>query len=375
MTKSSDAQAPSVPAHSTMSGTGHLAVGGLQLAARGGGFTSAPVPVTVDSLFASGVKQAQRGLRARHDGDHDDAAFHLGTMVEHLLKAVLVNLNPVLIHDKNPDFNSMLKLAGQGHRAKSDHSLRTVGFEEAMARVAQILHPIGGAGQTWLKVYKPIAAARNDAAHLGGSPDDPENIAELAVACARDLVAEIGRDLDDLFASYGDTARSLIEANTTKLERELQSRVDTARTAFLARYGTVPTPESEALLSLADIQAAVLGDDKRSPVLCPACGRTAVLSGFPYLDYPAAVDVGPHTSETDLHLLLSAERLDCPACHLHFDSAYEMFTAGVSPVADLRPSTAQDRETYPDLDDLWIDVDPDEDEPDDDDFASDPCDA
>lgn len=339
-----------------MTGSGHLATGSIRLSARGAGFASAPVPVSMDSLFASAKRQAHRGLRARHDKDHDDAAFHLGTMVEHLLKAVLAHLNPVLIYDKNPTFDSMLQLAGQGQRAKPGHVLRTVGFEDALARTAQVLYPIGSAGNAWVTQYKPIAAARNDAAHLGGSPPDPEQIAQLAVACAEDLLPQIDRQLDDLFGGYAATARSLIEANTTEMERAVQSMVDTARTEFQNKYGVIPTAETESILNLIDVQALVVTDDERTTATCPACARTAIISGFAYLDYPEGLELTPDTPDRELHVMLSAERLDCPTCHLRMNSAFELFAAGVRTTYDERPSTTQDRDYYPDLGDLLSDI-------------------
>ena len=66
---------------------------------RGAAITSmsGEPPVDALTLLASAKRHAARGLRARDQGDHDDACLQSGIMLEHLAKARLALLHPALL--------------------------------------------------------------------------------------------------------------------------------------------------------------------------------------------------------------------------------------------------------------------------------------
>src|SRR4051812_22507216 len=96
------------------------------------GWPSSAPPVTVDDLFASAQRHAARAFRARAHDDHQDAALQFGVMLEHLAKAHLVAIHPTLLLERNFDFATLLRLAGQGQRVKPGHVLKTIGLRVAL---------------------------------------------------------------------------------------------------------------------------------------------------------------------------------------------------------------------------------------------------
>ena len=137
---------------------------------RATGRTHTPPPVDSASLLASARRHAMRGMRARSagDGEHDDAALQLGTMLEHLAKAYLASLHPTLILEDRFDLFSTLQQVGLGHRGKPGHVLKTVGIYEALTRIGIIQSPsTPGAGKAFAARFERVLQARNGVAHAG----------------------------------------------------------------------------------------------------------------------------------------------------------------------------------------------------------------
>ncbi|MCW2675665.1 MAG: hypothetical protein JWR70_705 [Modestobacter sp.] len=59
-------------------------------------------------------------------------------MLEHLAKAYLVGFHPTLVLEKNFDFPTLLRLAGQGQRVKPGHILKTIGLRVALERIGEM---------------------------------------------------------------------------------------------------------------------------------------------------------------------------------------------------------------------------------------------
>lgn len=356
------------PAGGELSGSGSLSVGvatgSFSLIGRGVGFASAAVPLTVDALVGSARTQAARGLRAREAGDHDDAALHLGMMLEHLAKAYLVRYNPVLVLDSRYDFGSMLLLAGQGQRVKQGHTLRTVAFGEALDRIGQMLTGNAPHGdKSWTRRFGPVLAARNSAAHVGESPADPDTVAQLAITGALELIPHLGLEQDDLFGQYTRAATSLADDRASALERRVRLAIDTARSEYQRRTRDMLPSEKDAAFGHINVLATVTGHDDRQDVSCPACSRTAIVSGDVYIDTLKGGFFDPPTTDNPLYIILDTARLNCPYCSLRLRGTEELALAHIPGEYAMRPATPSDEEEYEYS--YRLDFEPDDDDADD----------
>jgi hypothetical protein len=283
-------------------------------------------------------------MRARSNSEHDDAALQLGTMLEHLAKAYLASLHPTLVMDsKGFDFSSLLRLAGHGQRVKPGHVLKTVQLMEALIRIGS-MQAAGneGAGRTFASRFDLVAQARNGVAHAGDDGGRADEVAQLAVQGAHEILSLMGRTLGDLFGDYTVPAEALRDEHATKVQQQVTLLVARARQAFAERYVTTAEAPRVSQLDAMDRQTAVeLADDpSRIPVICPVCNRTGILSGSADLDWPQVeleqdgeplpfVSIGPPRA------VLFADAYRCPVCGLRLMGLEQLVEAGLEPEVEL----------------------------------------
>lgn len=311
---------------------------------------SAAPPVNADDLYASAQRHAVRAFRARANDDQDDAALQFGVMLEHLAKAYLVGLHPTLVLERNFDFPTLLRLAGQGQRVKPGHVLKTIGLRGALERFGE-MEAAGapGAGKKHADRFELLLQARDGVAHIGAAGTAADTVAELAVRGAVEILDKINRPHDMFFGDWSAPARALLDEHATKVHQLVQLRLSQARDAFTRRFSGLDKPDRDAQLIALDVRPATVADDTKLAVTCPACSQHGVLTGTDDLDFEADWDVedgDSFVSGVISTVILRADAFTCPVCGLRLTGREQLLDAGLDTVVDLRAATQEDLEAY-----------------------------
>ncbi|SDN41947.1 hypothetical protein [Geodermatophilus sp. DSM 45219] len=322
-------------------------------------WAGAASPVDSASLIASARRHAARGMRARGAGagEHDDASLQLGIMLEHLAKAYLASLHPTLLLERNFDFFSLVRLAGQGQGVKPGHVLRTVGMHEALVRVGTV-RATGNedAGRAFAKRFGVVLQARNGVAHIGEEGGVADQVAQLAVQGADEILTMMGQSLSDLFGDYTDAAEALRNEHATKVHQFVTLLVARAKDAFRERFADLGEEQNAELARLDRQLVAQLATTRdRIAVRCPACHRQGILSGSPDLifeDVDAYVDEHGvrHRDVVGATAVLFADTFRCPVCGLRLRGQEELEEADLSTALEIGPAVLEDFEDYEDYD-------------------------
>ncbi|NIH69925.1 hypothetical protein [Modestobacter marinus] len=335
------------------------------------GVAGAVTPISSASLFESAQRHASRGLRARAGSEHDDASLQLGIMLEHLAKAYLASLHPTLVMDSKFDFSSLLRLAGQGQRVKPGHVLKTVGMWEALVRIGTIQATGNdGAGKTFANRFTLVFQARNGVAHIGDDGGLADEVAQLAVQGADEILVLMGRSLSELFGDFTSVAEGLRDQHGTKVQQRVALLVARAKQVFKERYGDLPAEQRATELAATDKVAAVGIEDEhdRAATPCPACERVGILSGSADLDWNAEETVTEegHSFFTIGHprAVLFPTAFRCPSCGLRLQGGEELAAVALDANLELGPAQLESLEAHYAHLDTQLDVPPDADQPD-----------
>lgn len=215
--------------------------------------------------------------------------LHMATAIEQLVKAVLARAHPSLIADSRANFDSLLHLCGLGDRARVPDfvaAVRTVSAMEAMQRVERLVdnyRPPGPHVQLLLEI-------RNGIVHSG----------ELARSQSEAMLGEVGGYVDVLLPSLGLTRRGywgdsteLVEEHTqrrlTAVEATYRRRIAAAKERYRRTIEPMDRPARAAYVA-ALIPTAFSEDFDEVEVKCPACDKSAVLSGYPEPQWEADWD-------------------------------------------------------------------------------------
>ena len=307
-------------------------------------------PVDTASLLASARRHAARGMRARAAEEHDDAALQLGIMLEHLAKAYLADLHPTLLIEARVDLLSLLRLAGQGQRIKAGHVLKTVGMAGALERIGTIqAGGTPGAGASFARRFDVVLHARNGVAHVGDDGGASDDVAQLAVRGAAEVLQMMGRSLGELFLNYTGAAEALLDEHGTKLQRLVTLRVAQAEHHYRQQWSDLTEEQRGIDLAVID-RMTTLGqedDDGQLAVRCPACKRLGVLKGSPYLELEPDESRVDETgqlwvSSIAITVLLSVDSFRCPVCGLRLQGREQVEEAGLPTSAVVRPGNEDD---------------------------------
>jgi hypothetical protein len=308
----------------------------------------APAP-SAEHMLAAARRQAASGLRARSEGEHDDAALHLGLMIELLAKAYLVSLNPALVAEDKSDFANLVRVTGHGHRLIKLEPMRTVGVESALVRIG-LLHQSNGQLRQLADLLRPVGQARNGAAHIGRGGVDPDKVAQAALRGAELLLPLVQDNLEDFFGDYADAAAALLDERATVLDQTLQLRGARASESFEKRFGRVPLDADQGL-AFGLINVPALVDDQHRLWHCPVCHQQGLLSGDAQVD--VAVEAGwedgvQFSYVASAEVTFFARRFHCPYCDMSLAGPEELDWAFVPLAQAIREATGQDFDTYAD---------------------------
>jgi hypothetical protein len=267
----------------------------------------------------------------RTDERHVDAAYHCGAAVEHLAKAYLASLHPVLIVERG-DFDSMLVLTGHEQHAKRSRGteIRTVGLEEACKRVRQVLPAFNPE-----PAVQVIGNVRNAAAHLGVTRhSDIRRAVQMMVSLLAPLLDGLGTGHDSFWGESAGLATTLRDDALAQIERIVASKVESARQTFARRVAGLDETAREAVLR------AIAGkphwtQDYETSHPCPVCAQPGLLSCQFWIDED---DQRPDPADAEgamPHVYALVNGFYCSVCELELDDGDETRAQGMPDEFDL----------------------------------------
>ena len=301
-------------------------------------------PISSASLFAAATRHAHRGLRARSDEEHDDACLQLGIMLEHLAKAYLAQLHPTLLIEDRFDFSSLVRLAGLGDRLGPGATLKTVGLQGALQRIGMLQAPGNRKnGEPFdSRRLLPVLHARNGVAHVGEDGGAADEVAQLAISGAQEILQLMGRALGDLFGEYTEAAEALLDEHASAVRQLVTLLLVRARTAFQKRFAGT----NQAQVSAIDrhTRATAEGDDTQYAVECPACHRLGLLVGsLDLVVHSETPEQAADPSAPPATVVLVVESFRCPACGLRLHGGEQLAEAQLpASIVELRPARDED---------------------------------
>lgn len=250
-----------------------------------------------------------------------------GAVVEHLVKAVLAKLNPVLLADRKNDL-SMLTFSGVTlSPPQTAAELKTIAYADAM-RVLILAEP------TLKSIQKDAAAiisARNAAAHMGMVDRSTlDTYAQDVVRIVAILLPFLGEQPERFWSKpLMPVVEALEREKDDRSQARVASKIAKARAVFAQLTRGLEPSASEAILrGLESRQSLGWGLNFTSENLrheCPACGRSGWVSyeralrwedgQFEYDSYLGA------PSDCVVPVDLEPIMFDCPVCGLLLDAA------------------------------------------------------
>lgn len=297
------------------------------------------------------VGSAQRQIALAMDGfagePQDAQLVYLsgGLSLEHLAKAVLAELNPVLLAHPQ-DFESQYLLASASDSFITvAPRLRTVGLQDALRRAARIVPEL----VALIDPLRGFVEQRNAAAHVGLTTKNnlDADVARLLQALSA-LLEHLGIAREQFFGDYAEVAARRVAQSIDERRARVQDRLDRARRLFWERWGDAPRDlDLGSGLHLPDWE----DPETATLVECPACGTDAV--AFGEIDVEVEVDYD-HREGVPIGAALIpwfvAHEFRCRACGLQLGGD-EMELAGLEERWVLDDYEVDPREYWGDYDD------------------------
>ena len=290
-------------------------------------------PLTIaDRLVQSSTRFARTAMDAYVAERWDVFYLHLSTGVEQLLKGVLASVHPTLIAEKAGDFETLLHLTGNKQLAKTPESaVRTVTVVEAIRRVGQVLSDFR---QPTPRVTF-LLDTRNGIVHAGHDvrAEHQAVLGEVATFL-RQFIERQGLDNNDYWGPHADLVNEHVHRRMDALEAAYERRVRAARETHEQSIARLTGDELSTFLDGRQPQGPAENYDAARAV-CPACGRTGLLTGHPDAEWQADWDTeggeayvsGAYVSA----IRLIATGFHCAVCSLTLDAKFLPF-AGFSAV-------------------------------------------
>ncbi len=258
------------------------------------------------------------GVALESYADSRISSFYLnaGIGLEHLLKARLCSISPVLIADPK-SFNSILLLAQMPDDEIPPPIFQTISVSEALTRYQTInpsMKPI-------LIDLKQLVSYRNGAAHIGitargDATSDLINIALLQSCILKEL--DVARE--SFYEHFNDLIEDLVDKSSDRVRIATSAAIAAAQAEYRRRYGdSIPSPNLEEALNGTDLEYRY----ESQPIECPACQCTALLFGTSEAEWSRASgseDV-PRNSNTAVSVFFYADHLECRLCGLSLRGA------------------------------------------------------
>ncbi|MFE9765058.1 hypothetical protein ACFYPC_11075 [Streptomyces sp. NPDC005808] len=264
-----------------------------------------------EQLKGSSRRWMNAALAAFVEGpeSHDFAVHHAGVATEHLLKAYLAGIHPVLIVDGR-HFDSLLHATGLGSHAGPLTKVKTIGLVDAYLRVAKLLP---GKIPISKEDLEPLADARNGVAH-SAIHDSAQSEAVFTV-CLRlvdPVLEELKVDANSYWGRYLALHDKLVEKQVRQERVAAEALLVKARSLFEQRFGHMSPKERDVVLA-AITSKPMITMGREAPVECPACGSQGWMAGEVEAIHVHAD--GQFTVNTE-EVFLRPHGFHCAACDL-----------------------------------------------------------
>lgn len=313
-----------------------------------------------DPMVSSARRLLSDAMAAWAGKDHGKVLMLAPVAAEHLCKGVLWHKSPVLLAqlDKNHE-KTFLALATKPD--PNDASLRTIGLEAALTRVARVYDlppPLDD------KRMRRLIECRGGAVHIGQfTPDNAERVLADVLTIFDWLAPLMEMSAKALFGPNSDMAERLLDRRRTKKQRSVDRRIAVAKDRF---HRLVESVGPDLLLETAAqkealarshvarlIEEAAVGAERH----CPACNHMGLLIGDLETDHDVEAEGTRDGIEynviTEYHLIPDA--FYCHVCGLALHDAEELATCDLpaslfklddDEITDDLMEYAQDREAW-----------------------------
>ncbi|MBD2896215.1 hypothetical protein amrb99_51590 [Actinomadura sp. RB99] len=292
---------------------------------------------TYEGLLDSARFFANRALRDYTEGDHRAVLMDAGTLLEHVSKALLIKANAAYLVEMKPGgFDHLLHLTGRGERAPQVGALRTIGANEAVARVQKIVDI-----RTSKADLDQVLHVRNGIVHAGAF--DATRTRQLLTACLR--YCEEVYDVLGVGERWGEHIESvvrLVEQSLSDIEHEFHRKVTAAKARLRALMSEIPEFEQTAVATARQGDLSVRAQRGfynpsgqlyvGNHVDCPVCNHPEALCTGPLREDREFVPSRRHDEPDDMELValwIEPEDLQCGVCGVHLSSTDEVRLAGI----------------------------------------------
>lgn len=218
-----------------------------------------------DDLITSAREHLEKSFYALGERRFGEFALSAGIAVEHLSKAMLCEIHPALIAEK--DLHSLLAMVGlSAFSPDKGNRVRTIGAREALERCSALFPELGEI----VRSLRELLERRNAVAHLGSTPthaDDTTLYAYLRfiVVCC-EIMSLAKDDLTPVFADALDGSYGAADINAFPILCRVAAQRE--------RFKTIARDYPEVLVRRAPEEPIEVG-----AIPCPACdARMAVIA-------------------------------------------------------------------------------------------------
>jgi hypothetical protein len=257
------------------------------------------------------------------------ASMALGTATEHLLMAVIADLDPALLADAR-HAASRVALSRANTIGRLDaHAVRTISYGEALTLIEQ-------SQKTGIKEDVDfVMQTRNAAAHLALT--NPNDMHDALIRLVR-IVSALNELLPDNYTDdgyWGEHLRDLIvklaDAGTTEIQHSFTSKRLAAKARYEALINPLPEDQRAAFVAMLEAKPPTTVADRSDLIEyaveskdCPACGSGGYIhwSLHPLEDYKEVFDFDKDGTPELAALTVSVQWrpyvFECPVCGLGF---------------------------------------------------------
>ena len=277
-----------------------------------------PNPSQDDRIAASARRFVDRAFTCHEQSDWEGFVVHASTAIELLAKAVLAQVNLLLIAEERNE-ERLLDLARSDPRRGIPASVRTINADAALRRARKIGVPF----DRYANDIDALRKARNTIMHTG-SYDAATFDSAWFDAWVRSMVAlsEYGKYSANL--TFGRNA-PLVELAMERYGSQLEGLWVQRQAAAQHRWKTAKAELDAIALTIrremlqAEYSRAKSDDPRFHCLPCPVCGLPAIMMGEfdidPDWDYS---DDDPFWPDLDFEFVPT--NLKCPTCGLRLDS-------------------------------------------------------
>ncbi|GAA2112585.1 hypothetical protein [Actinomadura alba] len=309
---------------------------------RGKGVPCATCGVTTisrDQLLASAQNFAGRALRAYIDDDDQVILLHSAMSLEHLMKAVLCDMNSALLVEFRPgSLDSLLHLTGHGPKAKKKHP-RTISAREALDRIRKIVSDLGVPKEK----LEELIDVRDGVVHTGFLDEtDTREVFTVYLRCCNKLFEELKVSPDERWGDHQEMVDTLISESLSEIERTVKQQLAAAKFRINELLTKIPENEHVSVMTArqSSLTRVLLPGREILTEKCPACedeSATYIGEDDEIVDYDVEGDGhgNYHSFVTGVYPIFRAESFICGVCDLKLSGEDELTAAGLEPTIDL----------------------------------------